>query len=248
MRWAQSCEVWLPPAWHLTVLCHFRTQPYTSGKPTHGSVTTLHTASTSLSLSLYQASSRPISLLFYPHDTGSICPNRFTPPGSLSFFLEYGRCLHSTYLRWEVRAVGPKPDTPPKRLPLHHSLLSTCNPPTPPLKLPETSLENPSVHLYLDYVEHNKRLSAKGAASGTETTRSESLFRGRLHLPDCARPEPGIPYMRHLAPRDLACDYIQRNGSLWEHPDVVMLARCHRLKDDLVEWVLQMMLLRATST
>lgn len=106
---------------------------------------------------------------------GSISRDRFTRQGP---FLEYGRCLHSTYLRKEVRMAGP-PSNPPHPPPSLRTHL-----PKPPRK----SSRDLSVHLFLGCDVHSRHWSvgADVASSATEIAGSEFPSPTRHPRPACA--------------------------------------------------------------
>lgn len=106
---------------------------------------------------------------------GSISRDRFTRRGP---FLEYGRCLHSTYLRKEVRMAGP-PSNPPHPPP---SLRTHLREP------PRMSSRDLSAHPFLACDVRSRHWSAGAdvASSATEIAGSEFPSPTQLPRPACA--------------------------------------------------------------
>lgn len=147
---------------------------------------------------------------------GSISRDRITQRGP---FLEYGRCLHSTYLRKEVRMAGP-PSNPP------HPRLSLRTHPRKPLRMSSRGL---SVHLCLVCDVHSKHWSvgAGAASSATEIVGSECPSPTQHPRRACAH-QVLVPLSRKETPKP-PHGLALRNGSpAWIHLGDVMQTQSHR--------------------
>lgn len=166
----------------------------------------------SVMLSVYQ--NRPVARLInirhhallslFPTISVASSNSHYTSGYLWSFLgLDYGRCLHSTYLRKEVRTVGPMSSSPALPLRSHpHSnclSLSLIIPPPRPLRRYSTSR---LVHQYPGYAAHSRLSSVDADESAIETAVSGSPLPTLHPQPACTPPVHGIPYMsRNTPPR-----------------------------------------------
>lgn len=127
------------------------------------------------------------------HDIGSIPPSPFTHtnPG---LFLDYGRCLHSTYLRKEVRTVGSMSNSPAMHL-LSRPHLNHLSPGIPLPRLPRKSSGRLLAHPYPGYAVPSWPSSVDADGSATEIAASGSRLPTLLRRRVCTLPAHGTPFM-----------------------------------------------------